>query len=109
MNILKLNSVAISKPLSVKTLDVRLHTSAMSYMDETRIIKQASEEVPVYRLCKDYDIDGLKFALNMIITDKDAGKAEDFMDKVAKKVTKEEVKGINTPFIWSDKVYEVKK
>lgn len=108
-NILKLNNIAISKPLSVGSLDVRPYTSSISYIDESRIIKQASEETPVYRLCKDYDIDGLKFALNLVITDKNAGRGEDFMDEVAKKVTKDEVKGINSPFLWLNELYKADK
>lgn len=108
-NILKLNAIAISKPLSIKELDIRPYTSSMSYIGDSRIIKQASEETPVYRLCKDYDIGGLKFALNLIITDKNAGKGEDFMDKIAKEVTKEDVSGINSAFVWLSHEYKVGK
>lgn len=108
-NILKLNTPALSKPLSIKGLDIRPYTSSIAYIDSSRVIQTASEKVPVYRLCKDYDVHGLKFGINLIITDKDAGKAEDFMDKLAKKITKEQVKATNAPFVWLDTVYEVKK
>lgn len=108
-NILKLNIPALSKPLSISALDIRPYTSGVSYIDNTRIIQTATEKVPVYRLCKDYDMDGLKFGLNLIITDKNVGKGEDFMDKVAKTVTEQQVKSINSPFVWLDAEYKVKK
>lgn len=108
-NILKLNAPAVSKPLSITELDIYPYTSMLSYIDDTKIIKQASEEVPVYRLCKDYDVNGLKFALNLIITDNDAGAAEAFMDKTAKKITKDQLKNMNAPFVWLDNKYEVNK
>ena len=108
MNILKLNTIGLSKPLSVKELSIRPYISGLSYIDDSRVIKQATEELPVYRLCKDYD-NGVKFALNLIITDEKVGKAEDYMDKIAKTITANDVKGIKTPFVWTDNVYEVKK
>lgn len=107
-NILKLNVPGLSKPLSVKELDVRLYNSGRVYMDGSKILKTASDETPLYRLCKDYDIDGLKFSLNMIITDMNIGKAEKFMDKTATGVTAEQVKNINAPFVWLDNEYKVK-
>lgn len=108
-NILKLNTPALSKPLSVSGLDIRPYTSALSYIDETRVIKSASEEIPLYRLCKDYEVNDLKFALNLIITDENTGKGEDFMDKIAKNITQEQVKAINSPFVWLDSHYKVGK
>ena len=107
-SILKLNIPAVSTPVSVKELDIRLYTNGAVYMDGTKILKSASVETPLYRLCKDYDMDGVKFSLNMVITDTDAGKAEKFLDKTAKSITAEQVKNIRTPYVWLDNQYEVK-
>lgn len=107
MNILRLNELAISRPLSTKELDVRVYINALSYMDGSKTISKASEETPVYRLCKDYSLNGLNFALNLIITDNDAGKAETFMDNAAEKITKEQL--TDRPFAWTGVVYTVKK
>ena len=107
-NILKLNVPALSSPLSITALDIRPYTSGVSYIDTSRMIKQATEEVPVYRLAKDYELNGATFALNLIITDSNAGKAEDFMDKVAKKVTEEQIKNVGNPFTWLEEAYKVK-
>lgn len=84
--ILKLNVPAVSSRLLVPELDVRVYDTAMSYIDDTKIVKMASEKAPIYRLCKDYEVNGLHFSLNIITDDKNVGKVEKFMDNATKKV-----------------------
>lgn len=104
MNVLKLNVPAISSKLSVKELSIRPYINSLSYIDNSRIIQQASIEKPVYRLCKDYSVDGREFSLNLVITDEDAGSAEKFMDKVAKTVPE----NFQRPFQYLDETYKPK-
>lgn len=108
-NILRLNVPALSKSLSISGLDVREYTSGLSYIDDTRIVYKASSDNTVYRICKDYQVNGASFALNLIITDTNIGKAEEYLDKVAKTIAEEQLKSLNSPYQWVDSVYEVKK
>src|SRR5690606_33964811 len=109
MQVLKLNRPAISAKLSVKELSVKPYVNTLSYMDNSRIIRQASLETPVYRLMKDYEVDGAHFALNLIITANDAGHVEKFMDSIASQVTKDQAQQHKRPFEYLDETYKPKK
>lgn len=90
MKVIELNRPAISTKLNVKELHIKPYVSHMHYMDKSRIIQVASLEKPVYRLCKDYEIDGIIFALNLLTDDKDAKRLEKFLDDTVKNLTREQ-------------------
>jgi hypothetical protein len=112
MKVIELNRPAISSRLSIKNLSVKPYVSHMMYMSKDKIIQTASLETPVYRLAKDYEIDGLVFAINLLTDDNDAGKAERFMDRQAKLLIRDEVSKIihsSRPFTYLNKNYRSKK
>ena len=87
MNIIEVNRPAISQPHSISRGDVALWTR--EYMTESRVIATGSAEKPVYRLTKDYENDGLKFNLSMLIKSSNIGKAEKWLEKLAETITNE--------------------
>lgn len=112
MTVLELNRPAVSSRLSIKELSVKPYVSHMMYMGKSKIIQTASMEAPVYRLAKDYEVDGLVFGLNLLTDDNNAGKAEKFMDKTAKDLKREQVRDLvskSRPFIYLDKEYKGSK
>lgn len=108
MKVIELNRPAVSNRLSIKELSIRPYVAQMMYMDGSKIIQQATPEKPVYRLAKDYEVDGLQFGLNLLTDDNDAGKAEKYMDKIAKGFKRDEVRdllGRSQPFVYLNKRY----
>lgn len=112
MKVIELNRPAVSNRLSITNLSVKPYVSHMMYMGKAKIIQTATLDAPVYRLAKDYEIDDIIFGINLLTDDNDAGKAEKFMDKLAKSLTREEVNAMihsNRPFTYLDKSYVGKK
>lgn len=111
MKIIELNRPAVSRRLALKELSIKPFVSNEQYMTRSRIIQQASIKEPVWRLCKDYSVDGIEFALNLLTDQKDMKKAEKFMDKVAKSVTREqavEYTHSRNPYIYLNEYLESK-
>jgi len=92
MKVIRLNTPAVSSQLNIKELSILPYVSHMMYEDGSKIIQQASPEKPVFRLAKDYEVDNLRFGMNLLTDDNNAGKAEKWMDKVAKKLSLDEVR-----------------
>ena len=112
MNVIQLNRPAVSNRLSIKDLSIKPYVSHMMYMGKAKIVQTATLDAPVYRLAKDYEVEGLTFGVNLLTDDNDAGKAERFMDKLAKTLTRDEVNSMihsNRPFTYLDKNYAGKK
>lgn len=112
MKVIELNRPAIAMRLSAQELSIKPYVSLMMYMDKSKIIQQASPEKPVYRLAKDYEIDNVQFSLNLLTDKNDMKKAEKFMDKTAKSLSKDDVNNMlrkNQPFVYLDKEYGARK
>lgn len=111
MKIIELNRPAVSPQLSIKELSIKPCISHTMYMGKSRVIQTATLESPVYRLCKDYEIEGHRFGLNLLTDKNDMKKAEKFMDKIAKKLSKDEVISMtrsNNPFVYLNEEFGAK-
>ena len=78
-------------------------------MTTSRIIATGSIEKPVYRLTKDFENDGLKFNLSMLIDSNDVGKAEKYMVKLAETITNDDFQKYiqsHQSFVYLDKEYK---
>jgi len=85
--IIEVNAPALSKPCSIARGDVSVWNA--SYVDSNRVVQTASDKNVAYRLTKDYENNGLKFNLSMLIDSNNVGKAEKFLEKLAKSITSE--------------------
>lgn len=107
MKIIEVNRPALSKPCSIEKGDVAVWQR--QYMTESRIIATGSTEKPVYRLTKDFTINDLKFNLSMLIDSANVGRAEKYLEKVAKTVTSDkyqEYSRSHQPFLYLDERYK---
>lgn len=88
-DIIKLDYPAIQPALNISELHVKTYVSMVEGITKSMIVVRASEEAPFYRLAKDYEAGDQKFALLLLTTKKNLGKAEKFLDKCAESITKE--------------------
>lgn len=107
MNIIELNRPAIHLANAIKKTNVQPYINGQLYMSPSRIVGKATIESPAYRIVKPYVVEGLPFALSILITDENVGKAEKWLDKAAESVTKEQVNKSRTKvFVYLDERYK---
>jgi hypothetical protein len=107
MKILELNRPAIHQANSIKELNVQPYTQGQMYMTPNRIVGKCTTENPAYRIVKPYELDGKKYAISMLITATNIGKAEKWLDKISESITEKQINDAKTQvFVYLEERYK---
>jgi len=107
MKIIELNRPALHQAKSLRQVNVTPYVQGQMYMSPSRIVSKATVESPAYRIVKPYEVDGTPFALSMLITNSNVGKAEKWLDKMAETVTKKQLDNSRAQvFVYLDERYK---
>lgn len=85
-----LNSLYLWLPMNTNELSIKSYAEGYPYRHKG-ILFQSNLTTPIYRYAKNYIIDGKKFSLCLISTEKDTTKMEKWLDEQAKKIDSKEI------------------